>query len=712
MKKLLLCTIALLFSVTQLFAWSTILKGDTIKIDGYRLYKDIDFYNGTVNDEVFGQGDGCFIINTDSPAEFKLNGFVAFQVENPGLEFMYISIGTEKSLNARSGVNKDGLHNYGAGDRCFAFTGMKKGQIVVVQGGLAESNREWKLYPPTNSQEGACTYEEITAEIHAAQTASGKTADSFYYFRMTSDGRAEFMLGRGCCIQAMQILIDATNETVTSPYVTLIAVDGASRVITINQGESTLGNDVETYYTFDGSVVFETELDTEQLLYCDTIYGDDYPIDPEDYELIPHYVEYVVKDDNGEWLSNGFFFDPDEPEVFVDAMYDDDNDGFVTINVSTVSSSGLFSPTTSIRLNIGEITLNAPTLTLVGMSEEYRTYKIGWTNNTLCHEEYQISAICDNGASYDYALGERLEAKDRISVTVSASGYNDGVTILEDLVAEGVSYHRKDAAKAADGLHDYEFRSDYIDPSVLQRTQYEFRAYIASSDTTIVDGETIITNDTVWYNREQYDNGQAPGAVPDWSGYSNWTFDAAKSRTWLDTYIDTTYTYTPNVDDPSLTDTTITITPYYKEDLAGVWGNGCLISATFSANNGGGIALYTNNLGIYFMTKGIVTLSNVAYGEYVLMHMGWGGSNYITEEYDVLEQVNDEHSYTYNYTDMSRFLQYIDVYTTDDLPIYDIIEVPQAPAQQPTDIYDLMGRRVTNPSKGIYIVAGKRVLIP
>ena len=335
---------------------------------------------------------------------------------------------------------------------------------------------------------------------------------------------------------------------------TLVAVDGASRVVTINPGISTMGNDVETYYTFDGSDVFETTLDTDQLLYCDTIYGSDYPADPDDYELDPHYAEIVMKDDDGQWLSNGFLFEPSEPEIFVDAIYDDDNDGFVTVKVATVSTTGIASSTTSVRLNIGEITLNAPTLTLVGLNDEYRTYQLGWVNNTLCKEAYQITASVDDGYSYACTIGERMEAKDRIVVTVSAEGYNDGVLELDELPCEGEKFYRKNAAKAAEGLHDYDFRSDYMDGAVLERARGEYvsRAYIIShSDTTYVGGETVITNDTTWYTREQYLSGEAADATPVYEGYWNWAYDAAKSRTWLDTYTDTL-----------TTDSTEVITPY------------------------------------------------------------------------------------------------------------------------------------------------------
>ena len=39
------------------------------------------------------------------------------------------------------------------------------------------------------------------------------------------------------------------------------------------------------------------------------------------------------------------------------------------------------------------------------------------------------------------------------------------------------------------------------------------------------------------------------------------------------------------------------------------------------------------------------------------------------------------------------------------------MELPTANGQQPTAIYDLQGRRVLNPTKGMYIVNGKKVVI-
>jgi hypothetical protein len=39
------------------------------------------------------------------------------------------------------------------------------------------------------------------------------------------------------------------------------------------------------------------------------------------------------------------------------------------------------------------------------------------------------------------------------------------------------------------------------------------------------------------------------------------------------------------------------------------------------------------------------------------------------------------------------------------------IELPTANGQQPTAVYDLQGRRVLNPTKGMYIINGKKVVI-
>ena len=45
--------------------------------------------------------------------------------------------------------------------------------------------------------------------------------------------------------------------------------------------------------------------------------------------------------------------------------------------------------------------------------------------------------------------------------------------------------------------------------------------------------------------------------------------------------------------------------------------------------------------------------------------------------------------------------------STKDSGVADVM----ADDEQPSFIYDLMGRRVENPEKGIYIVNGKRVLV-
>lgn len=55
---------------------------------------------------------------------------------------------------------------------------------------------------------------------------------------------------------------------------------------------------------------------------------------------------------------------------------------------------------------------------------------------------------------------------------------------------------------------------------------------------------------------------------------------------------------------------------------------------------------------------------------------------------------------------------------TDDAPFYPIKSTNQTAIEEitdnrvkSTDIYDLQGRKVENPSKGIYIINGKKVLV-
>ena len=217
---------------------------------GMRLYKAIDFVAGTVNGVTFGTGDGCLIAGSENP-DLILNNYKAIQVANEGLEFMYVNILGGTGLNARSGVDKDGLHNYGSGARWFAFAGMKKGQILVLQ--HSENTTDGKGNPttvkpnvvannagtgwadtPTEPQQ----VEDITDDIHSIQDLidvdgdgeSDNVHDGFHYWRVLEDGYVYVDMERNTSIQGIQIWIGAdAAEVVSAPALKVVGVDGPSR---------------------------------------------------------------------------------------------------------------------------------------------------------------------------------------------------------------------------------------------------------------------------------------------------------------------------------------------------------------------------------------------------------------------------------------------------------------------------------------------------
>ena len=288
MRKHLLTFAATLLVTVSAFAWETTLVDGAVELDGYSLYKSYDFIAMTVNGESFdSNADGVLTVAT-TDAGFKIGGWAAYQVENTGMENWFIPLAaTSNGFNLRANI---GLYVYGSGSRWFAIDGMGAGQIIVIQGGTADSNREYTITDVASGNEGAANFTNISDDIHNAQIEANGEADNYMYLQMDGDGRAEFVIGRANCIQALQIFIDATaKEVVTAPQLSLLAVDGSARKIAFKPGESTFGNDVQVYYTTDGEEPLYLEEDIDYVLRYDTIPGEDYPDDPEDYDLEPVY---------------------------------------------------------------------------------------------------------------------------------------------------------------------------------------------------------------------------------------------------------------------------------------------------------------------------------------------------------------------------------------------------------------------------------------
>lgn len=693
MRKHLLTFAATLLATVSAFAWETTLVDGAVELDGYSLYKSYDFIAMTVNGESFdSNADGVLTVAT-TDAGFKIGGWAAYQVENTGMENWFIPLAaTSNGFNLRANM---GLYVYGSGSRWFAIDGMGAGQIIVIQGGTADSNREYTITDVASGNEGAANFTNISDDIHNAQIEANGEADNYMYLQMDGDGRAEFVIGRANCIQALQIFIDATaKEVVTAPQLSLLAVDGSARKIAFKPGESTFGNDVQVYYTTDGEEPLYLEEDIDYVLRYDTIPGEDYPDDPEDYDLEPVYG-YTAQNIEGAW--GDWYFDPEgEGYIEIDQSDDEDGDGIVTVKARCIAETGAYSELVSVDYSIGDIVLNAPTLSLSGMDGKNRSYQIGWTSNLLCKEDFVLSAEIDGREWGEVFVGDVLMAESSMKVTVSADGYEDGVVELDELEAEGINYYRKNAAAAAAGKHDWEYRSDYVDSITLMKVTGEWVVegyyFTPEGDSIYAVGHENVPVDaiaTVWDN-------------------CGWTYDSGRSRSWLDIVVGDTIFAEDGV-------TVDTIQAAYVEDRAGLFGQGiqftnALNNTGSGANPSGGFAFYTTNIGLYFLRAGSFTIPEVTYGEYVHCHLGAGGSNWVDREWDELEMPAAEKGYSKNIK-AGYFVQYIDIYTTDVLPEYDGIEQTTVVPATFNVIYDLTGRRLDAiPEQGLYILNGKKFL--
>ena len=751
MKKLYALVVSAMLMLVPAIAhaWSFDLpeENEVLQSEDYnlRLYKNFDFYNGKFNGETMtgNLGDGCFSVSADA-ASFKLNGFAAYQVLSPEeMTSFYIQIGTG-AINLRAAVGKDGLHNYGSGSRFFAVADVKAGQVIVCQWGVSSSRAS--VVQPADKISGAdaCTFTDISEEIHAAQIAAQTeegveepAADNFSYWRAESDGYFVIEMQRDCCVQGLQIWIDASaSEAVSSPTLKLAGVDGSARLLEFKPGESTFGNECTTWY----GIVEAGEqalylIDSDEVDHIEYVYELDEEgkqvLDGEGNPIVLEEITVYKKVLDPEAAESGNYgdqqFNPEDGSITVSSNDDEDGDGYVTVEAATVSSSGVYSDIVTLKVAVGEITLNAPTFTLVGLNGTMRQYQVGWTNNTLCGEPFTVTVSGDDEEFYEegVALGTVFEVASNIKATVHVEGYTDGENELTEVLEPGVNFYRKNKEKAEAGEHDWDFvLQDEATKTLIKGAKVDY-CYLESDPDT-------------HYTAEEYEAGSSADGNVDLADAtpvyvnSGWTWDGGRNRATMNVA-----QYSETVDD---------VTTWYALDEGidkngngfgydpNAWNpfvDGLLVSCPPNANNASTILQYIDKadgdgsdgigyLGIYFMSRPTLTFERPAaqYGEYVLIYQGAGGSNYTTSRWPSLHQVpaDDELHVTLNSGGIHVF--YIDVYTNDAVPaleedeVYVGINGVEASGKAGV-VYTLDGRRVNRNGlqKGLYIINGKKVLV-
>lgn len=707
-------------------AWSydlpeenSVLQNETYNM---RLFKSIDFYGGTVNGVQFGQGDGCLTIESTPITDIALNGTNPTQVTNPGLEFMYLQIHGAKGLNARSGVNKDGLHNYGSGARWFAFSGMKAGQIIVLQ--HSENTNDGKGNATTikpnvlnnNSSTGwadvptdPIQVEDITDAIHDLQDlvdndgdgqADG-THDGFHYWKVLEDGWVYVDMERNTSIQGIQIWINAdAKESVTAPSLKIVGVNGDSRKLEFKAGESTMGNETKTFYSIDGSDPIYLK-DSEEVATWTYTYDET----GAKLDSVPETYKKVLDTDMVAQVGTygDYEFNPEDGSIDVFGSDDEDGDGIVVVKAAAVSlATGAVSDVVTINVPIGEITLNAPSASLVAANGEERTYAIAWTNNTYCGESYVIKVEGDNGEYYNeyeenLGIGERFTVKKNFKITVSVNGYKDGV-YEQDADLVGTDLKRKNASQDAEGntIHDYDFVN-------ISKEMYDkFTGNVITSYLEYVQsGETT---DTIPHTVEEYDAAEAEGVdVSGWVGVSQtfgWGLPISSNRTTL------------NVVEGGLDKNS---NGYgYVEDEIGIFQN-LAVSCPPNTKDASCIFKYIDRtdgnelgyLGVYFMAKPTITFPRevAKAGEYVEIYYGQGGSNYTNTTTHQFYEVPADGFLSVTLPSGGVHVFYIDVYTYDNLP-EDLLENAEEAWKE---VVAVDGVETENAAAVIYTVSGARI---
>jgi len=736
MKKLYTIIAVMMMMPAMAFAWSFDLLDENPVLQGadynLKLTKNYNFFNATFNGENMVDedgnritGDGCLVFSPDK-ASIKLNKNDVFQVVAPVCMKNFFMQGGGGAINMRANINRDGLHNYGSGPRYFAISDVKAGQVIVCQWGMSQSSN---VVQPSNLISGAtaCEWTDISEEVHAAQaaeideeTGEPKTPDTFSYWKVETDGFFVIEIQRYGCVLGLQIWTDANaKEYVTSPSFAVSKVDLDTRYGKVIEGESSEGNAVTTWYSLDGSdpiFLKETdEVESEEIVYT---YDEEGNVIDE--QTVYTYKKVLDPIEDGIYGEIQYF---EEDGISFDSTVDEDGDGYVTIKMATVSETGnAYSDIVEYRISVQPVTLNPPTLTLVGINGFERTYQIGWTNNTLCHEEFSFNAEVD-GESYEgLALGDVITAQSDVKVTVVAAGYYDGVYELAEVLNKGVNMYRKNQEKAEQGLHDW----DYVltDEDVKDKVTGKEIAYC------YIEGA-----EDVHYTKEEYENGEAAdgtdlsGAIVVYADYG-WDWDGGNARATLrvlKTEVE------PDVWEPveGGYDFNEAGFGYHPDVLGLVSRDGLNISCPPNTKNNSCILQYVDRadgdgslLGIYFMARPTLTFERNAaeYGDFVLVYQGQGGSNYTNNRWPSVHEVPADQLLTFQLANNGVHLFYIDIYTSDKPEDYEdpyVTGIETVKKQNINNgfVYTIDGRIVNRNAdlnglqRGLYILNGKKVII-
>lgn len=660
---------------------------------GYRLEKDVNFVEGTVNEKPIVPNDQLKWGDVES---YKINQQAVTRLANEGLEFMGVNV-AGNGINMLAGKGLQSTKN----ERWIVVNDLRVGQIValdisnkdtvqfVVNSNACNANTGW-----ADNFVDPLIVEPISGSVHELQEiAEPGSADAIRYFKVINEGAmfAKFNGKTPNYLYRMQIWAKNDEpEAVSAPSIKMVGVNGDARNIEFKSGESTYGNEVKTYYAFEGNdpVYLKDSEEVDHYEYTYELDGDGNPVIGEDgnpviIDQTPVYKKVLdmdaVAEAGGEF--GDYVFNPEDGSVAVSAGDDEDGDGIVIIKYASVSSEGAVSQIMTTSMNIGEIQLNAPTLSLVSFSGLDRTYKIGWANNTLCGEDYMFVIETGEGGysetEANVGIGELVSSAKSIKVTVKVEGYADGIGEIAEVDVKDVDVKvRADLGNGQNEEHNWDFCT--LTQEVLEMVSGKIIDHYELLDE---NGEVVET-----YTVEEVESGQGPKEEELAKVFKYFGWDGEQSgksrcwRTWIPEY---------EVVDGEQTETIIN--SVYAEDQTGLLKG---LVADNSHPNYSSMCIYVNNAGLYFMSKGTIVVENVAYGEYVAVTTNTGTT--------ITQYLDTENPFTFN-VKQDTYVHSIDVYTYDNLP--DNVECITAPgASQRTAIYTIGGVEVKAPAKGVNII--------
>lgn len=639
-------------------------------------------------------------------------------ITTPGFENFLVAVGRGSAAtpDLRWRDANYGLYEFGSGARTFRITSLKAGMIFVIQGAQGQSYDYF-----ANGVLYASEAEEITEEVtekmnEGLEEGAEPIANPYRYFRILADGKFDFSVNRGCYLLSAAILLDqSAGEAVSTPSLKIVGVDGASRKLEFKPGESTMGNETKTFYSVDGSDPLFLK-DSEEVATWTYTYDEE---TGEKLDSVPEtYKRVLDMDAVQEYGTYGDYeYNPEDGFIDVFADADEDGDGIVVVKAAAVSiETGVVSDIVTINVSIGEIQLNTPTLALSGINGEERTYTIGWTNNTLCGEDYSLLVETGEGGYAELepntGLGTTVTSAISVKVTVKVSGYADGVAD-EVVMQQGVNIKRKNAVVDAEGniAHDW----DFVNISADQMAMFNHD----SSNPVSLSGCYIKTEtDSLVYTVDEYIEGVAKdgtdlsSATPLFKE-TGWWFPISSDRTTLNVIEGG-----KDANDNGMG---------YAEDITGIF-NGLSISCPPNASNYSCIFKYIEKadwadggyngdgitkLGVYFMSKPTITFprEKAAAGEYVAIYQGTGGSNYTNSRSLSIYEVPVGELLSVTLANGVHVF-YIDIYTYEGLPTDEYVPSEEETAvstvkpgiQKIVGYYSTNGAKLAAPAKGINIV--------